>query len=544
MSFTSSLKTVTRHPWSRCLGPLLPLLLFLSATIPAGGMSPSPAQVRRYFDETRTLMAPKSTIRVNNPQGDIGVVISDRADVVISARRRSGGPPVGNEEIILEERPNQLDITATPSEGRPGIDLEVSIPGEIYLRLFTEYGNLRVTGKPAGLLATATNGNIDVSLPADSDAEISLSTLSGFSKSELPIRLYGADNERILTGQMGKGGAILVANSLKGNISIHSGTGPNRGGVPSLGRTDRPKRPTDITTPDGETVVIESNLVLLNLSVATRSGRPVPDLKDTDFEVFEDGVKQPIETFAPVNSPFNLVLLIDLSGSVRDKLNVIRRAAFSFLRAVRPEDKVAVVTFSDTARIQCPLTNDRRVLRERIDNIKRPDGGTFFYDALAGTLKAVLGEVKGERNAVVILSDGLDNSLPPGDPDHGSTTTYEELLAQATESDAILFPIYLDTEAETVSLHGPSVKAGYEVARGRLLELAETTGGLLFRAKTVDDLEGRYEEVASELRNVYSLGYSPTNNAHDGKYRKIKVKIVTRTDLTVRTRNGYYAPEK
>lgn len=490
-------------------------------------------------------MAPKGTIRVNNPKGDIGVVIADRADVVISARRRDGGPPVGNDEITLDERPNQLDINASPSENLPGINLEVEIPREIYLRMFSEVGNLRVIGKPAGLIATATNGNIDVSLPEDSDAEISLKTLTGVSKSEILVKRSGTENPRIINGQLGKGGAILVAESLHGNISIHSGLGrPDKGGIPSLGRNERPKRPTDVTTPDGETVVIESNLVLLNLSVATRSGRPVPDLKETDFEVFEDDVKQPIETFAPVNSPFNLVLLIDLSGSVRDKLNVIRRAAFSFLRAVRPEDRVAVVTFSDTARIQCPLTNDRRILRERIDAIKKPEGGTFFYDALAGTLKAVLGEYKGERNAVVILSDGLDNSLPPGDPDRGSTITYEVLLAQATESDAILFPIYLDTEAETVSRYGPTAKAGYETARNRLQELAETTGGVVFKAKTIDDLEGRYEEVASELRNVYSLGYSPTNNAHDGKYRKIRVKIVTRTGLTVRTRNGYYAPEK
>lgn len=542
--FTSSLKSNSLGTGKRLLSLLLPWLLF-SGLIPVNGNAGSPAQTRRYFDETRTLLAPKSTVRVNNPKGDIGVLISDRSDVVISAKRRKGGPPVGNEEIILEERPNQLDITVTTAENLPDINLEVEIPREIYLRLFSETGNLRVTGKPAGLIAKATNGNIDISLPSDSDAELSLTTVTGISKSEIPVRRSGTPNERIINGQLGKGGAILVAESLRGNIFIHSGLSqPSPGGPPGLARNERPKRPTDVTTPDGETVVIESNLVLLNLSVATRSGRPVPDLKETDFEVFEDDVRQPIETFAPVSSPFNLVLLIDLSGSVRDKLDVIRRAAFSFLRAVRPEDRVAVVTFSDTARIQCPLTNDRRVLRERIDAIKRPEGGTFFYDALAGTLKAVLGEYKGERNAVVILSDGLDNSLPPGDPDRGSTITYEELLAQATESDAILFPIYLDTEAETISRYGQVAKPGYEVARSRLQELAETTGGLLFKAKTIDDLEGRYEEVASELRNVYSLGYSPTNNAHDGKYRKIRVKIVTRDGLTVRTRNGYYAPEK
>lgn len=527
---------------------ILPVILIclLAAALPVGARTPETGtgQTRRYFDDTRTLLPPKSTVRVNNPEGNIRVVIAQRADVLISAKRH-GQPdqPVANEEIILEERPGQLNVTANPPE-KLALDLDIEIPAEIYLRLFTETGSLRVEGKPAGLLATASQGNIDLLLPTNADAELSFNSVQGFSKSELPVKRNGVENDRIINGQLGKGGAILVANSYRGNITI-SRLENGKGSAPALGRNGERRNPaTEATTPDGDTVVIESNLVLLNANVSTRSGRPVPDLKATDFEVYEDDEKQTIESFASSNSPFNLVLLIDLSGSVREKLTVIQRAALSFLRAVRPEDKVAIVTFSDSARIMCPLTNDRRKLRERIDAIRIPQGGTNFYDALSGTLKAVLENVKGERNAVVILSDGLDNSLPPGDTDYGSTVTYDELLAQVTESDAIMFPIYLDTEAETVERYGPRARLGYDTARRRLQELADTTGGVVFKARTVDDLEGRYEEVAAELRNIYSLGYAPTNNTRDGKYRRIRLKIIGRTDLVVRSRNGYYAPEK
>jgi Ca-activated chloride channel family protein len=522
------------------------LVLILFATLPlsesAGGKVSG--QARRYFDETRTLIPPKGTVRVNNPTGNIRVTIADRADVQISASHSGTGGPVGNEEIILEELLNQLNIAATPAEGQPGINLEIEIPRNVYLRLFSETGSMEVIGKPAGLIATGVQGEIRLALPPDADAEISLSTVQGFSKCELPIKVQGTPNDRILHGQIGKGGTILVAETFRGNITITTGDSLPKGKRPLLENPNAPKRPPEVTTPDGETVVLESNLVLLNLSVSTRTGRPMSDLKEDNFEIYEDDVRQSVETFSPVTTPFNLVLLIDLSGSVSEKLNVIRRAAFSFLRAVRPEDKIAVVIFSDTARIVCPLTNDRQKLRERIDAIRKPGGGTFFYDALAGTLKAVLNDVRGERNAVVILSDGLDNSLPPGDPDRGSTTTYDELLAQVTESDAILFPIYLDTEAETIERYGQRAKLGYETSRARLHELADTTGGKFFKAKTIDDLEGRYEEVAAELRNVYSIGYSPSNTEKDGKYRKIRVKIVGRDGLVVRTRNGYYAPEK
>lgn len=514
------------------------------------------AQTARYFDESRLLLPLKSTVRVNNPRGDVRVIIGRSDYVEISAKRhKASGPIVGADEVLIEDRGGQVTVSTSPPNFTTGVDLEISLPAGLYVRLYSDIGALRVEGTPAGLLATTARGSITLTLPETSDADIALSSSTGVVKSALPVDKYGAFDIHTLQGKIGKGGPILVANAGQGDVIIESGAEtpapvqakpallkPNQTSLQATG---------DVVTPppagappgddaDDDVVRIESSLVTFTAKATTRDGRTIPNLTRNDFEVFEDNVKQEIGYFEPVNAPFNLVLLIDLSGSLQRRLNVIRQAAQKFISAVRPADKVAIVTFSETARIICPLTDNRQKLAERLAIMSKPDGGTNFYDALSGTLKGVLGGVRGERNAVVILSDGLDNSLPPGSPDHGSAITYEELLEQVQETDAILYPIYLDTEAEVVEKYGMRAARGYAVARRRLQELADVTGGVMLRAQSAEDLEGRYEEVATDLRTVYSLGYYPTNTARDGAYRRIQVKV--KGEGVIRARRGYSAP--
>lgn len=500
--------------------------------------------VKRYFDDTRTLLPPKSTVRIRNPRGDIRVRIVARPDVVITATRHAApGPPVRAEEVILEELPNQLNITTDPPNTVTGVDLEVLVPEHTYLRLFTEVGRLRVEGLPAGLIATAYQNDIELCLPPDADADVTWTSVHGSVRTELPLKRFGTPDARALHGQMGRGGAILVAQADRGDVVATPLP-------PDAERRERPtlQRPTVATADepfsagDGGDVVLETTLVLLNAVVTTPNGAPLRGLQPADFTILEDGEPQEVTYFGALETPFNLVLLLDLSGSTREKLAVIRRAALGFLGALRPEDRMAVVTFSDTARLICPLTNDRRKLRERLDDIRRPEGGTNFYDALAGTIKSVLRDVRGERNAVVIVTDGMDNVLPPGGPEYGSVTTYEELRELAQECDAMLLPIYLDTEAEVVERYGPRARAGYAVARNQLRELATLTGGRLFYAATVEDLEDCYAAVAAELRAVYSFGYYPKDARRDGRFRRIQVKV-RREEAVVRTRRGYSMPK-
>jgi VWFA-related protein len=290
---------------------------------------------------------------------------------------------------------------------------------------------------------------------------------------------------------------------------------------------------------DENVLRIESQLVLLNAIVSNSSGQPILDLQKEDFQVYEDKIQQEVSHFQTVKSPFNLVLLIDLSGSVRDKIRLIQRAALHFVQSIRPEDRVGIVIFSGITRVVSPLTNDREELRRRIETIDRPEGGTNFYDALKETLDLIENSVNGERNAIVIMSDGVDNALP-NVPGTGSLITFDELNERVQESETVIFPIYLDTESEASDQFGSMMTMAYAIARKQLQELSDATGGTMLYAKRVEDLEGHYDEVAAALRTIYSLGYYPSNSANDGSYRRIHVEV-KRDGAKVKSRRGYYA---
>ncbi|HEY0385206.1 MAG TPA: VWA domain-containing protein, partial [Pyrinomonadaceae bacterium] len=200
-----------------------------------------------------------------------------------------------------------------------------------------------------------------------------------------------------------------------------------------------------------ETLRVDTELVNLNVSVLSRDPqRPVGELQQKDFQVFEDGVPQETAFFASAATPFDLVLLLDLSGSTVEKLNLVRKSARRFVEAARPTDRIGVVTFTNQPRIVSPLTLDRAELIAHIKKIEKPQGGTNFWDALRFVIehlfdKATDGKDAGgqRRKAIVVMTDGVDNALPNVDGD-GSTTTFRELLETVRQSDAIVFPIYLD----------------------------------------------------------------------------------------------------
>ena len=290
---------------------------------------------------------------------------------------------------------------------------------------------------------------------------------------------------------------------------------------------------------DEDAVVLKSALVNLNVSVTTRSGLAISSLKKEDFAVAENGERQQIEFFAPQTAPFNLVLVLDLSGSIKDKIEVVKAAAVKFLDVLGPQDKVGVVTFTEDIRVISQLTNNRDELRRRIKAIEPTNGGTSFYEAMWFSMLDTLRGTKGQRNAIVVMTDGVDSSLDRYNPLQ-SRVSFEQLARRLEESDVLVFPIYLDTEYEEVFERGNSTSEAYALSRGQLERLAEVSGGQIFKAEKVGDLSGVYKQVAAAIRTVYSVGYYPTNAEHDGTFRRVKV-IVNRGDAAVRTRRGYYA---
>jgi Ca-activated chloride channel family protein len=291
-----------------------------------------------------------------------------------------------------------------------------------------------------------------------------------------------------------------------------------------------------------ETIRVDTELVDLNVSVFSRGdGRDgVGELGKQDFLVMENGSPEEISFFASASTPFDLVLLLDLSGSTVKKLGLIRKSAIRFVEAARPTDRIGVVTFTDTATVVSPLTLDRRELVQRIKTMGKPLGGTNFWDALSFVLKSSF-EPRDptRRQAVVVMSDGVDNGLP-GVPGPGSMIEYEDLLEMVKTSETIVIPIYLDTEREMLKEHKATPEA-YTLARQQLLELASESGSLLYSAGKVEDLKGVYEQVIRDLGRVYSIGYQPKNRLRDGAWRTVTVRLVNRPDLAARTRRGYYA---
>ena len=290
-----------------------------------------------------------------------------------------------------------------------------------------------------------------------------------------------------------------------------------------------------------ETIRIDSELVDLKVSVVSlNTQKPTSELHQKDFLVLEDGRPQEISFFAAADAPFDLVLLLDLSGSIKDKLKLVRQSAKRFVDATRPIDRVSIVVFTDVVQVVCTLTQDRKVLKKAIDDIEKPLGGTLFWDSLSYVMK-VLDASNGSmrRSAVVVMTDGVDNALPdvfgPG-----SETRFDQLLDRVRTSDTIVFPIYLDTEADEYKRHR-TPRSAFALARQQLAELAVASGSRLYRADKLKDLDDVYKQVIGDLGRIYSIGYRPSNAAKDGKWRSVSVQIADRQDVIARTKQGYHS---
>lgn len=300
-------------------------------------------------------------------------------------------------------------------------------------------------------------------------------------------------------------------------------------------RTLRAQTPEPI-----DTIRIDADLVNLNVGVANRTAAlGVGHLEQKDFAVFENGVPQEVLFFASEDRPFDLVLLLDLSGSTAAKIGLLRKSAKGFVDAARPGDRIAILTFTADIQMVSKLTSDHNALKKSIDDIKSPSGGTNFWDALRFVLEHVAGQSRAEnrRSAVVVMTDGVDNALPDVFGD-GSVTSFAELLRIVERLDTIVLPIYLDTEKEQ-DKHG-LISEAYRMARQQLAMLAAESGNEVYQARKVKDLEGVYQQVIRDLGTVYSIGYRPANLVRDGSWRAVTVELVGHPGLVVRAKRGYY----
>jgi len=332
---------------------------------------------------------------------------------------------------------------------------------------------------------------------------------------------------------------------------------------------------------DDDVITVDTNLVTVPVRVLDKQGRFVGGLTKGDFTVFEDKVPQEIAYFSNEQNPFTVALVLDMSYSSKFKIDEIQQAALTFVTQLRPNDKVMVLSFDQELHILCEPTSDRKIISSAIVRT-RVSSGTSLYDAVSFVINERFNKIDG-RKAIVLFTDGVDTT---------SETADERLnLRQASELDALVYPIRYDTYADvqaiengkimvpdasdTVSTTPPigggtiptgnkspfpfpvptgSVSTGrssrpnripgqgttreeYERAAAYLERMAMLTGGRIYEANSPENLSRAFSRIASELREFYSLGFYP-NDAEEGRIRELKVKV-DRPGVAVRSRDSY-----
>jgi Ca-activated chloride channel homolog len=353
---------------------------------------------------------------------------------------------------------------------------------------------------------------------------------------------------------------------------------------------------TPTTVTDDGTIKLETSLVTIPVSVINSEGKFFSNLKKRNFNIFEDDVKQEIASFQSIEAPFHVVLTLDTSGSTRFKLEDIQSAAFAFVKQLRAEDKVMIVSFDNSVYQWSDFTSDRELLRQAIYQTKT-GGSTKLYEAVDLGISEFLASVDG-RKAIVLFTDGVDTA--------SRRSSARSTLNLVQESDVVIYPVRYDTEADNAQggvLSGPGglpfpipgrprnpnprnprdprtppTSGGkndprvpipftrltnfafpgqwprqgpigtpapegaddYRFAERYLKDLATNSGGQIYEADNLQNLSDAFAAIAEDLRNQYTLSYYPTNGVRDGSYRRIKVRV-NKKGAIVRARDGYRA---
>jgi Ca-activated chloride channel homolog len=277
---------------------------------------------------------------------------------------------------------------------------------------------------------------------------------------------------------------------------------------------------------ESPTLKVAVDLVLLDVSVRDKENHPVRNLNQKDFHVYEDKVEQPITSFSSEESPVTWGLVLDRSSSMQGMMKVVYEAALNVIDQGTSEDEMFIMTFNNRTEIVSELTSDRRQLRNSIFGL-HAEGSTALYDAVDSALDYIKRGTH-RKKVLVVVSDGGDNR---------SRIRFSRLIDWVRESDVLIY---------TVGMYGHMVNNPTEVrsssqARQELKTLAETTGAYAHFPTDPEKCREAMGKIAQEVSEHYTIGYYPTNQTRDGRWRKLKV-ATSNAKYIVRARSGYYAP--
>jgi Ca-activated chloride channel family protein len=288
--------------------------------------------------------------------------------------------------------------------------------------------------------------------------------------------------------------------------------------------TDRERADSD------DLVRVETNLVTVPASVSDRVGRYITDLRKEDFEIYEDGVKQEVAVFSPVEQPFTILFMLDTSGSMTPHMEDLGRAANTFVTQLRPNDQLIAATFNDRVQVLCEAASVKEVRESKKLRLRIGGRSTMIYDAMDDALK-LINKVRG-RKSIVLFSDGVGA---------GIFSSAKDNLHKAEEQDALIYTVQFGSFAAKP----PSYVNAKEYFRritetnDYMRDLAQKTGGRHYHIDDISDLSSRFGLVADELRRQYSLGYYPKKRLGANRMRTIKVKVLNHQDVVVQARESY-----
>jgi VWFA-related protein len=469
-------------------------LLFLAAFSPATAYAD---------DEIRIDFPAGGQLKVRNDFGDVMVEVWSNNHVAVSAIiGGDGSKRLTRSPIIIDNRGSLVTISVVrrPVDPAVPIHLKLKVPAD------ADITAVQGTSKP--LQTRVGNGGRKIDIQTQT-GEIRLANVSPTTEN------------------------AAVPNSKQPEL-IGTNNSKSPAGTPAEAANN-----DEIT--EGDVIRVDSQLVTLNISVIDRgTNRGLLGLSQSDFKLFEDGQEQRIVQFESSSAPFDLMLLIDLSGSTREVVKLIRAAAIRFVEAARPADRIGVITFAGEPTLVSSFTADRELLRQRIETIDTNRGDTKLYDATNFAMEEVLKESKKlRRSAIVLMSDGLDGTIPGVSGQQGSRQTYPETLRNIQEFDGVLYTLWLNTEYEAMSPLDTQPEA-FDAGHDRMKEMADAGGGVFYEVERLTDLAGAYEQVVADLGTMYSLAYRPSNSTRDGRWRAIRIGV-NRTNAVPRGKRGYYA---
>lgn len=321
--------------------------------------------------------------------------------------------------------------------------------------------------------------------------------------------------------------------------------------------------PTPAVDDENEIIKVETNLVTMPVSVLDRDGRYVSGLQQRDFQIFENGIEQKVDYFQSVETPFTVVMLIDVSRSTEFRIDEIQNAAITFIDQLRANDRIMVISFDQDVHVLSPVTNNRYQLKNAIRNLQFGDG-TSLYEAVDYVINNEMSKIQG-RKAVVLFSDGVDTT--------SRRASYQSTVAMTEEVDSLFYTIRYDTSRDMnggtnypssqknggrVSMadilgailsggnvniasggsSGGASPAEYEKGREYLETIAQKSGGRKFEAQSITNIGAAFSGIAEELRRQYSLGYYPELVGKIGDRKQIKVRVM-RQGVVVRAKNSY-----